>query len=74
MLSQFYRLPFAPVADTDNRDLLMAEEEIQHSEVQKSFLLILCLLNLLSNPSPGEVLWNMALHTRQEDNVLLFAE
>lgn len=37
VFSHFYRLQFASVADTDNRDLLMGEEEIPHTEAQKSF-------------------------------------
>lgn len=34
---QFYRLQFSSMAHTDNRDLLMVEEEMQHTEAQKSF-------------------------------------
>lgn len=36
VFSQLYRLYFSSMADTDNRDLPMVEEETQPSEAQKS--------------------------------------
>lgn len=37
VFSEFSRLKYAYIADTDKRDLLTVVEEIQHTVTQKSF-------------------------------------
>lgn len=37
VFSEFSRLKYAYIADTDKRDLLMVAEEIQHTKTLKSF-------------------------------------
>lgn len=65
VFSEFSRLNYAYIVDTDKRDLLMVVEEIRHTESQNSefFWVILCLLNFLSSLSADEVQANMALRS-----------